>query len=695
MKNFSYRTLVAVLIFGLLSFNIPLTPAKASVDDGLVAHWELDEATGTELEDSASGSTGSISGDVKHTLGKIGRALLFDENNQSANINSGTGELPTFSISFWLKTSDTSADAIISDNPLGFALVLCENGKVGVKPLVNNTMILCGSKKVNDNKWHHVLVTSTSGGLPDFFVDGVSAESGQWAWPATTLKKSTLQLNVTGSYKGYLDDVRIYDRALNSLDEFGNLINDDAGDLFAGGAEENETEPYLEFLTQPEDQIDVDHAEYTFVAQYETELTCSLDDIELDDCESPTNLTSLLEGGHTFKVTAFDELFNETTIEDTFNVNFEIPFVAATSTLSVVVNVINNDAGGLVPSNFTVSVAAGNPSNPNFSGSTNPTEVTIDAGQYNVTGAVATGYTLSYSNCSGVSLVGATVDCTLTYDDVFYVPNGGGQGGDNEGDGIIPNGQGSNVNEGEGIIPNGQGSNGHEGDPIVQGSNDNEIIPPVIDTEQLVIAEAQSNSSSGNSSSSTFKRSVPSNILPILTDIGSCTYINDYLNINDKNNPTEVTKLQTFLLNTEGIDVDVNGIFDETTLAAVKAFQTKYLDEVMLPWGLQTASGIVSYTTKKKINEIYCKSTFALTPAQLAAIERYRTSINLPDIEFQEPDVIEVGFAEPEIIEAPLITEQIEEVPVTPITQQTQTASALDASEGFFQRIANFFKNLF
>lgn len=387
--------------------------------------------------------------------------------------------------------------------------------------------------------------------------------------------------------------------------------------------------------------------------------------------------------------------------------------IPATSTISVITNVINNDAGSAQASDFTISIDADNPSSTTFVGSINPVQIIFDAGEYTVTGSASTAYNLTYSEeCGGTLAANVSAVCTVTYDDIFYVPNGGGQGGDNEGDGIIPNGQGgndnegngiipngqgSNDNEGEGIIPNGQGSNGHEGDPIVQGSNDNEIIPPVIDTEQPVIAEAQSNSSSGSSSSSTFKRSVPSNILPILTDIGSCTYINDYLNINDKNNPTEVTKLQTFLLNTEGIDVGINGIFDESTLAAVKAFQTKYLDEVMLPWGLQTASGIVSYTTKKKINEIYCKSTFALTPAQLAAIERYRTSINLPDpdIEFQEPDAIEVGFAEPEIIEAPLITEQIEEVPVTPITQQTQTASALDAGDGFFKKIINFFKNIF
>ena len=436
---------------------------------------------------------------------------------------------------------------------------------------------------------------------------------------------------------------------------------------------------------------------------------------------TPFRMESIPVDRYKLIVVCGEDLCGETgyfNIEARPQVDLGIPFVPATSTVSVVVNVINNDAGGSAPSDFTISVNAGNPSSASFAGSTNPTEVIIDAGSYDVTGSASAGYTLSYSNCSGVSLVGVIIDCTLTYNDVTYVPNGGGQGdeegegiipngqgGNNndegdgiipngqggndndEGDGIIPNGQGSNDNEGDGIIPNGQGSNGPEGDPDVQGSNGDEII----------VAESQNTRSGSSSTGSSRKTTIVSSAtsLPALSDIGSCTYIKDYLNIKSSNDPAEVTKLQTFMNEVEGIEVGINGIFDQATLAAVKAFQTKYLDDVMVPWGLQTASGIVSYTTKKKINEIYCKTTFSLTPEQLAAIERYKNELSSPDEEFVAPSDIEVGFAEPETINTPVVAEQTEEIPVVLQPQQTQTASALDASEGFFQRIMNFFKNLF
>ncbi|MDQ5893003.1 MAG: hypothetical protein QG640_13 [Patescibacteria group bacterium] len=228
--------------------------------------------------------------------------------------------------------------------------------------------------------------------------------------------------------------------------------------------------------------------------------------------------------------------------------------------------------------------------------------------------------------------------------------------------------------------------------------NGDDDVPKNEEPVEPVVAQNSSSRSTGGSTGSSKKTtplSSPSIALPTLTSIESCTYINDYLNIKSNNNPIEVTKLQTFLLNTEGIDVEINGIFDQVTFDAVRAFQTKYLNDIMIPWGLETASGVVSYTTKKKINEIYCKSTFALTPAQLAAIENYKRSLISPDDEFVPPSSVEVGFAEPENVEVPVEVEQFAEVPVVPEPQQSQTASALDASEGFFERIANFFKNIF
>ncbi len=163
-----------------------------------------------------------------------------------------------------------------------------------------------------------------------------------------------------------------------------------------------------------------------------------------------------------------------------------------------------------------------------------------------------------------------------------------------------------------------------ENTPVfVNGDDDVNQVPETPVTPPVVPPTTDDNSNNSRSSggSSSRNRSSNTNTLPTTNNvIASCTYINDYLTYGSANNSTEVTKLQSFLKETENINVDVNGTFDQKTFNAVKAFQVKYSNDILAPWGQTIPSGRVFYTTKKKINEIFCKTNFALTPAQLAEI---------------------------------------------------------------------------
>ena len=90
------------------------------------------------------------------------------------------------------------------------------------------------------------------------------------------------------------------------------------------------------------------------------------------------------------------------------------------------------------------------------------------------------------------------------------------------------------------------------------------------------------------------------------------------------NDAVQVSKLQAFLKDTEGYDVAVNGSFDQKTEAAVIAFQTKYMSDIMGPWGATKASGTVYITTLKKINQIACNTALNLSVADLSVIDAYR-----------------------------------------------------------------------
>ena len=112
-----------------------------------------------------------------------------------------------------------------------------------------------------------------------------------------------------------------------------------------------------------------------------------------------------------------------------------------------------------------------------------------------------------------------------------------------------------------------------------------------------------------------------STVIPVS---GFCPFVSALMDPGASNDAVQVSKLQAFLKDTEGYDVSVNGSFDEKTEAAVIAFQTKYISDIMGPWGATKASGTVYLTTLKKINQIACSTALNLSAADLSIINAYK-----------------------------------------------------------------------
>jgi hypothetical protein len=104
-----------------------------------------------------------------------------------------------------------------------------------------------------------------------------------------------------------------------------------------------------------------------------------------------------------------------------------------------------------------------------------------------------------------------------------------------------------------------------------------------------------------------------------------CNYLSEYLRIDQNNNPAEVKKLQIFLRDYEGfLNLRITGVFDKATFNAVSAFQVKYKDDILTPWGAGLSTGYVYITTKKKVNEIYCQFEIPLTEGQIKEINKFK-----------------------------------------------------------------------
>ncbi|MEI6305112.1 MAG: peptidoglycan-binding domain-containing protein [Candidatus Taylorbacteria bacterium] len=235
----------------------------------------------------------------------------------------------------------------------------------------------------------------------------------------------------------------------------------------------------------------------------------------------------------------------------------------------------------------------------------------------------------------------------------------------------VDTGSGSSIpnstvdNSQNGGMPNTQFSSGYEGvvAPVQAPSEPEQpaIIPAV--TPSVVTGGGSSSGSSGSYS-----------LLSFTSGTSSCPLITSYLKFGANNNASEVAKLQSFLKNTQGINVIVNGIFDLQTENAVKIFQSRYFSDIMGPWSSQSVTGNMYITTKNKINQIACSKPFALSAAELAVINAYRNRQN------QTPAQTPVRNVVKPVVNGPAIEEASTSEDVGLNTGTTQTASVVNAS---------------
>ncbi len=163
------------------------------------------------------------------------------------------------------------------------------------------------------------------------------------------------------------------------------------------------------------------------------------------------------------------------------------------------------------------------------------------------------------------------------------------------------------------------------------GVNSNSSTNTNQDTPAPVIPTTNTGGSTGNGGPTAFGggSSGGNAVVAVSTSSGtstiSCPLISTFMKQGWNNNASEVSKLQFFLKASEKLNVDINGSFDQKTEDAVKAFQQKYMSDVMGPWGATKTSGVVLITTSKKINELACQQPLVLSASDLAAIQSYRT----------------------------------------------------------------------
>jgi len=215
------------------------TPPPPST--GMVGNWTLDTANvrnGSALDSSGNNLTGTVVGGATSGTGMINQGLFFDGASGYIRfpLDTVTDLNSDLSLALWVNTVNKNrSEALVSRYAAGGV----EHGYlVRTEPSGHIQLIIGGTNNgasgravtlsdtgapVNDGKWHHVAVVVALGKGVNFFVDGqLSSTQAMNIVPGASGSALQFGLNPWTGYGTYftggLDDVRIYNRALQSAE---------------------------------------------------------------------------------------------------------------------------------------------------------------------------------------------------------------------------------------------------------------------------------------------------------------------------------------------------------------------------------------------------------------------------------------------------------------------------------------------
>lgn len=199
----------------------------APINDGLVGHWTFDTewTTNTTAYDrSSQGNNGAlagvslanlISGKNKQTLDFAGGKALVTQNATLNNVMTGGA-----AISYWIKMNSSSigyTPILEKDqNPTGWLVYLAGGNNPRLLLRVGGAIESNYSAAIpTDNQWYHMTHVFNTDRTHSIYIDGTFiGTSGAISAAPTNIKN--LAIGDSGTLDGEIDDLRLYDEALNA-----------------------------------------------------------------------------------------------------------------------------------------------------------------------------------------------------------------------------------------------------------------------------------------------------------------------------------------------------------------------------------------------------------------------------------------------------------------------------------------------
>jgi hypothetical protein len=205
------------------------TPDAAYLNCGAaVAHYRLDEGSGTSISDCARGHDGTLVGAATWTSGRVGPfALAFDGGIVNLGSPPAFDITGAMTIAGWVKVDSfaTSGRILVrSGGPMdrGWQLNVEPNGVASFQIAIDAMMTAEAADPIPAGKWVHLAGVFEPSIALRLYVDGVQQAV---AVPAPAAQRTSTQPAALGrrpdgccDLAGAIDDVRLYDRVLSAAD---------------------------------------------------------------------------------------------------------------------------------------------------------------------------------------------------------------------------------------------------------------------------------------------------------------------------------------------------------------------------------------------------------------------------------------------------------------------------------------------
>ncbi len=196
--------------------------------DGLLAHWKLDDGSGSIAQDSIGGHDGTLVDEPSWAAGQIDGGLMFSGSNDYVDVpHSGDLALNAqMTFTAWVNASSfgSSYQTVLSrdvgDSGSNYWFGTWQGELVfGFWSGGFFREVATSSLSLDEDTWYH-LAASFDGTTDDtsLYVNGVLVHEGKLTFdPATPTAPVWIGGSIDGEYwDGLLDDVRIYDQALSA-----------------------------------------------------------------------------------------------------------------------------------------------------------------------------------------------------------------------------------------------------------------------------------------------------------------------------------------------------------------------------------------------------------------------------------------------------------------------------------------------